>query len=64
MLVFNLGLVEDEFEESVKMSTYLVAFIVCDGYNRTRNTTESGVEVWFELSVLHVGTLIQRIGLV
>ena len=36
MIIYNIlqvlenGLVEDHFAESVKMSTYLVAFVVCD----------------------------------
>ena len=35
----------DEFEESVKMSSYLVAFVVCEDYAFTTNTTQSGVKV-------------------
>lgn len=39
------GLIIDEFEKSVKMSTYLLAVAVLDGYNYvkrfTKNTTKS-----------------------
>lgn len=35
---------EDEFEESVRMSTYLVAFVVVVNYERVTNTTKGGIE--------------------
>ncbi|XP_053182011.1 endoplasmic reticulum aminopeptidase 2 [Scomber japonicus] len=40
----NTGLLEDRFATSVKMSTYLVAFIVCD-FKSVTATTSSGVQV-------------------
>ncbi|XP_044018769.1 endoplasmic reticulum aminopeptidase 2-like isoform X2 [Aphidius gifuensis] len=38
------GLLRDEFEESVDMSTYLVAFVVCD-FNRISQLTNKNVSV-------------------
>ncbi|XP_003975193.2 endoplasmic reticulum aminopeptidase 2 [Takifugu rubripes] len=38
------GLFEDRFHPSVKMSTYLVAFIICD-FKSVTTTTSSGVQV-------------------
>ncbi|OWF44858.1 endoplasmic reticulum aminopeptidase 2-like [Mizuhopecten yessoensis] len=38
------GLIVDKFQQSVGMSTYLVAFIVCD-YDRVNGTTEQGTKV-------------------
>lgn len=39
-------LLQDEFAASVKMSTYLVAFVICD-FKFVSGTTSSGVKVWF-----------------
>lgn len=39
------GLFEDRFHPSVKMSTYLVAFIICD-FKSVTTTTSSGVQVF------------------
>lgn len=38
------GLLEDQFYASVKMSTYLVAFVICD-FKSVTATTSSGVQV-------------------
>ncbi|XP_060516441.1 endoplasmic reticulum aminopeptidase 1-like isoform X3 [Cylas formicarius] len=38
------GLLRDDFQETVEMSTYLVAFVVCD-YDNVRNLTERGISV-------------------
>lgn len=34
----------DDFEESVEMSTYLVAFVICD-YTNINKETENGISV-------------------
>ena len=41
---YKNGRVVDRFQESVKMSTYLVAFVVCD-YKSKKGKTKSGVDV-------------------
>lgn len=41
---YNMELWRDEFEESVEMSTYLVAFVICD-YESISNKTSKSVEV-------------------
>uniref|UniRef100_A0A7N8XX13 Aminopeptidase n=1 Tax=Mastacembelus armatus TaxID=205130 RepID=A0A7N8XX13_9TELE len=40
----SAGLLEDQFAPSVKMSTYLVAFVICD-FKSVTATTSSGVQV-------------------
>lgn len=49
----NEGLLEDRFAPSVKMSTYLVAFVTCDFKSVTAKTS-SGVQVWTEQQYLIV----------
>ena len=44
MTFFPYLQVRDDFEESVEMSTYLVAFVVCD-YNHTHTTSAKGISV-------------------
>jgi aminopeptidase N len=41
---YNMELWRDEFEESVEMSTYLVAFVICD-FESISNKTNKNVEV-------------------
>lgn len=41
----NSELLEDRFAVSVKMSTYLVAFVICD-FRSISATTSTGVKVW------------------
>lgn len=43
LLLVSMQLLDD-FEESVEMSTYLVAFVVCD-YNHTTSQTKKGISV-------------------
>ena len=43
--VLKNGLAEDTFETTVKMSSYLVAFVIADGFATIKDVTKNGVKV-------------------
>lgn len=43
-LIFLFAQLRDDFQESVEMSTYLVAFVICD-YTNINKETENGISV-------------------